>query len=89
VPHDTLLSELFIPAVESELPLGVLDDRGRLVGVVSRVTLLAALAGTPDADAHAGLRPDPLPTEVVDQALDAAVESGSIAISHAVEKDTI
>ena len=78
VSKDTFLSELFIPSVESELPLGVLDDKGRLVGVVPRVTLLAALGGTPDADAQAGLRPDPLPTEVVDEALEAAADSGAI-----------
>ncbi len=78
VPQDTFLSELFIPAIESELPLGVLDDKGRLVGVVPRVTLLAALGGTPDADAKAGPRLDPLPTEVVDKALEAAVDSGAI-----------
>jgi glycine betaine/proline transport system ATP-binding protein len=81
VSQDTFLSELFIPALEAELPLGVLDDKGRLVGVVPRVTLLAALGGTPDADAQAGLRPDPLPTEMVDQALEAALETGSIESS--------
>ena len=78
VLQTTFLSELFIPAIESELPLGVIDDRGRLVGVVPRVTLLAALGGTSGAEAQEGSRPDPLPTEVVDQALDAAVETGSI-----------
>lgn len=78
VPQSTLLSELFIPAIESELPLGVVDDKGRLVGVVPRVTLLAALGGTSEAEAQVGSRPDPLPTEVVDEALEAAVETGSI-----------
>jgi glycine betaine/proline transport system ATP-binding protein len=43
VQADTSLSELFVPSVESPLPLAVVDERGRLVGVVPRVTLLAAL----------------------------------------------
>jgi glycine betaine/proline transport system ATP-binding protein len=43
VPEDTALADLFVPSVESPLPLAVVDDRGRLMGVVPRVTLLAAL----------------------------------------------
>jgi len=78
VLQSTFLSELFIPAIESELPLGVIDDKDRLVGVVPRVTLLAALGGTSGAEAQEGPRLDPLPTEEVDEALDAAVETGSI-----------
>ncbi|WP_084074916.1 glycine betaine/L-proline ABC transporter ATP-binding protein [Demequina sp. NBRC 110052] len=78
VPADTSLSDLFIPALESQLPLGVQDDKGRLVGVIPRVTLLATLGGEPDAAAQAAARPDPLPTDVVDKALEAAVDSGSI-----------
>jgi len=78
VPQSTFLSELFIPAIESELPLGVVDDKNRLVGVVPRVTLLDALGGTSGEVPQEGLRPDPLPPEVVDEALEAAVETGSI-----------
>jgi len=72
VANDTALAELFIPAIEAALPLAVQDDRGRLVGVIPRVTLLATLGGEPDADASASPRPDPLPTSVVDKALDAS-----------------
>jgi len=43
VRSDTALSDLFVPAVESALPLPVVDENGRLVGVIPRVTLLAAL----------------------------------------------
>jgi glycine betaine/proline transport system ATP-binding protein len=43
VGPDEHLSELFESAVESALPLAVVDDRGRLLGAVPRVTLLAAL----------------------------------------------
>ena len=78
VPSDTALSDLFIPALEAQLPLGVQDDKGRLVGVIPRVTLLATLGGEPDAAAQAAARPDPLPTEVVDRALEAAADSGAL-----------
>jgi len=44
-PH-TPLADLFAPSAESPLPLAVVDDDQRLVGVIPRVTLLAALGGT-------------------------------------------
>lgn len=47
VRTDQLISELFEHAVESALPVAVVDDHGRLVGVVPRVTLLASLADLP------------------------------------------
>ncbi|MEJ1154307.1 glycine betaine/L-proline ABC transporter ATP-binding protein [Microbacterium marmarense] len=43
VAPDQVLSDLFESAVESNLPLAVVDDQQRLLGVVPRVTLLAAL----------------------------------------------
>lgn len=72
VDKDTSLADLFIPSLEAALPLAVKDDRDRLVGVIPRVTLLATLGGEPEAAAQATHRPDPLPTEVVDRALDNA-----------------
>lgn len=42
-----LIAELFEYAVESPLPVAVVDDQERLVGVVPRVTLLASLADLP------------------------------------------
>ncbi len=80
VSKDTALAELFIPSLESALPLGVMDDKGRLVGVIPRVTLLATLAGEPDAAAQASPDLDPIPTHVVDQALEAAIDSGALKI---------
>lgn len=76
VPHDTALTDLFIPALEAALPLAVTDARGRLVGVVPRVSLLAVLGGEPEADSAAPTRPDPLPSEVIDKVLDAAKKEG-------------
>lgn len=45
VSSSTVLADLFAPSVESQLPLAVVDDAGKLVGVVPQVTLLAAMAG--------------------------------------------
>ncbi|NYE50264.1 glycine betaine/proline transport system ATP-binding protein [Spinactinospora alkalitolerans] len=52
VHPDTAVADLFGQAAESPYPLAVVDDEGRLVGVIPRVTLLAALApgGTEAAD---------------------------------------
>lgn len=74
VAHDTSLADLFIPSLESVLPLAVHDDRNKLVGVIPRVTLLATLGGEPEAAASALPSPDPLPTAVVTRALDASDE---------------
>jgi glycine betaine/proline transport system ATP-binding protein len=43
VSPDQVLSDLFESSVESDMPLAVVDDQQRLLGVVPRVTLLAAL----------------------------------------------
>jgi len=44
VSPETPLVDLLVPSAESRLPLAVVDG-GRLVGVIPRVTLLAALGG--------------------------------------------
>ncbi|MCK9486455.1 MAG: glycine betaine/L-proline ABC transporter ATP-binding protein [Dehalococcoidia bacterium] len=41
---DTYISDLYALSVEHSLPIAVVDERGRLVGVVPRVSLLTALA---------------------------------------------
>ncbi len=71
VSADSTLIDLFIPSAESPVPLAVTDDRGRLVGVLPRVTLLAALGGGGRATGEIELVA-PLPIEVVDEALEAA-----------------
>jgi glycine betaine/proline transport system ATP-binding protein len=43
VSLDTPLADVFAPAAESPLPVPVTDDKGRLVGVIPRVTLLEAM----------------------------------------------
>lgn len=47
VSPDQLIAELFELAVESPLPVAVVDDQDRLIGVVPRVTLLASLTSLP------------------------------------------
>lgn len=42
---DDLLVDLFAPSCDSVLPLAVVDETGRLKGVLPRVSLLGALAG--------------------------------------------
>ncbi|MGH1562411.1 quaternary amine ABC transporter ATP-binding protein [Mumia sp. DW29H23] len=46
VRTSTPLAEVFAPSAEHPLPVPVTDDDGRLVGVVPRATLLAAMAPT-------------------------------------------
>ncbi|WP_062307675.1 quaternary amine ABC transporter ATP-binding protein [Demequina subtropica] len=84
VAKDTALADLFIPSLEAALPLGVLDERDRLVGVIPRVTLLAALGGEPEAAVQAAPRPDPMPTAEVDQVLEAAVGAGATETKEAI-----
>ncbi len=47
VKQEQLIADLFELAVESHLPVAVTDEQDRLIGVVPRVTLLAALADLP------------------------------------------
>ena len=64
-----VLMNLFVPAVESPLPLAVVDDGGRLVGVIPRVTLLAALGPGPGATEEITLPLPPMPQAEIDAVL--------------------
>ena len=74
VQEDTYLSELFVPAVESPLPLAVVDETGRLMGVVPRVTLLAALGNVSTDTGDIILLEPPLtvPSEAITDVLETA-----------------
>jgi glycine betaine/proline transport system ATP-binding protein len=52
VGANTVLADMFTESADSEQPLAVVDETGRLLGVVPRVTLLAAL-GRVGAHQHA------------------------------------
>jgi glycine betaine/proline transport system ATP-binding protein len=49
VTSDVVISELVELSVGSDLPIAVLDDKNRLIGVIPRVTLLAALGNVSTA----------------------------------------
>ncbi|SDQ59424.1 glycine betaine/L-proline ABC transporter ATP-binding protein [Microbacterium sp. cf332] len=69
VSQDEVLMNLFVPAVESPLPLAVLDDERRLVGVIPRITLLAALGPGPGATEEITIPLQPMPQAAIDEVL--------------------
>ena len=69
VEASTALLELVVPSVESPLPLAVTDEKGRLLGVVPRITLLIALGGAQAPTEEIAVLEPPLPVAMVDKAL--------------------
>jgi glycine betaine/proline transport system ATP-binding protein len=54
IDEDTPVADLFLPSAGTRLPLPVVDDDKRLLGVIPRVTLLSALGTpTPEEATHA------------------------------------
>lgn len=79
VGPDTVLNELFEPSVDSTMPLPVVNDEGRLIGVVPRVALLSSMTtntGVIDLPADAGIADPQVP---LDTAGTAAVTEGTVA----------
>lgn len=79
---DDLLIDLFLPSAESPLPVPVTNEKGQLVGVVPRATLLAALGnqnGTDDQSEVSAVEewPDPVDTGVIDQVLAESADAPS------------
>src|SRR5690606_20288257 len=72
VNESDVLADLFIPAAESQLPLAVTDAEGRLVGVIPRVTLLAALGPGPTATEEITLPMQPVPRDEIAAVLEEA-----------------
>ena len=76
VTKEQYLADLFELTIESPLPIAVVDERDRLLGVVPRITLLAALANT-EADVESTLTPIPMvPVEVIDATLKSTEHEG-------------
>lgn len=69
VRHDEVLMNLFVPSAESPLPLAVVDDDARLVGVIPRVTLLAALGPGANPTGELMVLPQPVDHDVIDEVL--------------------
>jgi glycine betaine/proline transport system ATP-binding protein len=58
VTPNTLLADVFAPCAESPLPVAVIDPDNRLLGVIPRATLLAAMANLTTTDGAGADRPD-------------------------------
>ncbi len=77
VKEDSVLMDLFVPAVESKLAIAVVNEQNKLVGVIPRVTLLAALGPGPGSTEEITLPPQPVPSTEIDQILAATDEKGA------------
>ena len=66
VTEDQLIVSLFEMAVDSPLPVAVVDEQGRLLGAVPRVTLLAALASTTPETGQIEIVTPPEPVSAAD-----------------------
>ena len=80
VPSDAHLVDLVEPSVGSDLPIAVVGDDGRLLGVIPRVTLLAALGNvsTNTADVPVQLPPTTLTLEVIAETLRESTTEGAV-----------
>jgi glycine betaine/proline transport system ATP-binding protein len=76
VAPETSLSELFVPAVENTLPIAVVDAEGRLLGVIPRITMLAAL-GNVSQTGEIPLPPLTVPISVISDTLQEADAVGA------------
>jgi glycine betaine/proline transport system ATP-binding protein len=79
VHPDTSLADLFAQAAESPYPLAVVDADERLVGVIPRVTLLAALAPATPAAAPAAPTGDAEPVADAEPAAAPAADTAPAA----------
>ena len=77
VNEDSVLMDLFVPSVESKLAVAVLNEAGKLIGVIPRVTLLAALGPGPGATEEITLPQQPVPSAEIDEILAATDEKGA------------
>lgn len=87
VKPDQLISELFELAVESPLPVAVTDDQDRLIGVVPRVTLLAALTDLPTMTTEIPII-EPLPTVTAAMITETLAEHTTVADTSAPAAST-
>lgn len=73
---DALLTDIVEASLESPLPIAVVDDEGRLLGVVPRVTLLAALGNVSNSTGELPIvePPPTVPTNVISDTLRATAE---------------
>ncbi len=78
VTGDVALADLYEVAVESPLPIAVVDDNNRLLGVIPRVTLLAALGNVSTQTGEMPLIDPPatIPIDIISDTLRLSAEPG-------------
>ncbi len=76
VTGETPLMEIIEASVESSLPVAIVDDNNRLLGVIPRVTLLSALGNvsTTTGEIEVVEPPSTIPVDVITEALLASSE---------------
>lgn len=79
VTGDIALSDLYEVAVENDLPIAVIDDKRRLLGVIPRVTLLAALGNIDITNGEPNpMEPPPtIPMNIITETLLESAPEGS------------
>lgn len=86
VTGDMQLADLFAAAVESDLPVVVIDEKQRLLGVIPRVTLLGALGNIPTHTAELPVI-EPLSTIPVDVITQTLLATGGAVDDSLVYKE--
>ena len=88
VTGDVALADLYEVSVESPLPIAVVDDNNRLIGVIPRVTLLAALGNvTTNTGETPAIEPPPtIPINVISEMLRVSALSAAAAADEASMK---
>lgn len=79
VTQDIALADLYEVAVENDLPIAVVDGEHRLLGVIPRVTLLAALGNidTDNGEPNAMEPPPTIPMDIITETLLESATDGS------------
>ncbi|MCC6270385.1 MAG: glycine betaine/L-proline ABC transporter ATP-binding protein [Microbacteriaceae bacterium] len=79
VTGDVALSDLYEVAVENDLPIAVIDEERRLLGVIPRVTLLAALGNIDitNGDPNPMEPPPTIPMNIITETLLESAPEGS------------
>jgi len=85
VTGDVALADLYEASVESPLPIAVVDENNRLIGVIPRVTLLAAVGNvsTNTGETPAIEPPPTIPVNVISETLRVSALSAAAAADEA------
>jgi glycine betaine/proline transport system ATP-binding protein len=90
VTGDVALADLYEASVESPLPIAVVDENNRLIGVIPRVTLLAAVGNvsTNTGETPAVEPPSTIPINIISETLRvSALSAAAAAEEQAAEKE--